>query len=187
MVRSQSMTPQEYKEKHENFNIIHGFHATPFGDCLIGITNTNKAIVHLAFVDKNNEEALNELKNDWPLSKLVEDTSNETNKIIEKIFSRCVTVDDSTSVLMKGTQFQIKVWEALMLIPHGTTVTYEQVACNIDKPKAVRAVGNAVMKNNIGYLVPCHRVVGKSGSNKYKWGTKRKENILLYERDHVDT
>ncbi|KOX75802.1 Bifunctional transcriptional activator/DNA repair enzyme Ada [Melipona quadrifasciata] len=126
MVRFQTMTPQEYKEKYENFKINYGIYPTLFGDCLIGITSTDKAIVHLTFAHKN-----------------------ET-----------------------GTEFQIKVWKALMLIPCSTTVTYEEVARNINKPKAVRAVGNALMRNNIVYLVPCHRVVGKSGSNKYKWGIK---------------
>ncbi|XP_043514480.1 bifunctional transcriptional activator/DNA repair enzyme Ada [Frieseomelitta varia] len=182
MVRFQNMTPQEYKEKYENFKINYGIYPTPFGDCLIGITSTDKAIVHLTFAHKN-ETALTELKNNWPLSKIVEDTSNETNEILEKAFSNHASVDDSILILMKGTEFQIKVWKALMLIPCGTTVTYEEVAHNINKPKAARAVGNALMRNNIVYLVPCHRVVGKSGSNKYKWGTKCKENFLMHERE----
>ncbi|OAD53200.1 Methylated-DNA--protein-cysteine methyltransferase [Eufriesea mexicana] len=130
------MTRQEYKINHTKFKIIYAFHSTPFGNCLIGTTNTDKAIVHLGFV---------------------------------------------------GKKFQIKVWEALMLISDGSTVTYEQVAQNIGKPTASRAVGNAVMKNYIVYLIPCHRVVGKSGSNKYKWGTNLKESILTHERKYVNT
>ncbi|KOC65324.1 Methylated-DNA--protein-cysteine methyltransferase [Habropoda laboriosa] len=127
------MTSEEYKAKHENFKIIYAFHPTPFGNCLIGITNIDKAVIHLTFV-----------------------------------------------------KFQITVWKALTLILEGTTITYAEVASKIGKPKAVRAVGNAVMKNNIAYLVPCHRVVGKS-SNKYKWGTKIKENILAHECKYANT
>lgn len=183
MVRFQNMTLQEYEEKYANFKINYGIHPTSFGNCLIGITSTDKAIVHLTFA---HETALIELKNNWSLSKIVEDTSNETNEILEKAFSKYASVDDSILILMKGTEFQIKVWEALMLIPCGTTVTYEEVARNINKPKAARAVGNALMRNNIIYLVPCHRVVGKSGSNKYKWGTKCKENFLMHEREYAN-
>ncbi|XP_017763107.1 PREDICTED: regulatory protein ada [Eufriesea mexicana] len=187
MVRFRSMTRQEYKINHTKFKIIYAFHSTPFGNCLIGTTNTDKAIVHLGFVGKSNEEALTELKNNWPLSELIENDTDELNNIVHKIFSERVSTDDSILLLMKGTEFQIKVWEALMLISDGSTVTYEQVAQNIGKPTASRAVGNAVMKNYIVYLIPCHRVVGKSGSNKYKWGTNLKESILTHERKYVNT
>lgn len=183
MVRLQNMTPREYKEKYNSFKINYGIHPTPFGVCLIGITSTDKAIVHLGFVPNTETEALTELKNNWPFSNIVEDTSNVTNEILEKVFSKCASVDDSILILMKGTEFQVKVWKALMLIPRGTTVTYEEIARSINEPKAVRAVGNAVKKNNIAYLVPCHRVVGKSGSSKYKWGTECKENFLMHERE----
>ncbi|XP_017790020.1 PREDICTED: bifunctional transcriptional activator/DNA repair enzyme Ada [Habropoda laboriosa] len=186
MVRFQTMTSEEYKAKHENFKIIYAFHPTPFGNCLIGITNIDKAVIHLTFVSKTNIEAFNELKDNWPLSELIEDTTNETDEIMEKIFSEPVLTNDSILVLLKGTEFQITVWKALTLILEGTTITYAEVASKIGKPKAVRAVGNAVMKNNIAYLVPCHRVVGKS-SNKYKWGTKIKENILAHECKYANT
>ncbi|CAK9823559.1 Methylated-DNA--protein-cysteine methyltransferase [Anthophora retusa] len=186
MVRFQTMTPEKYKAKHVNFKILYAFHPTPFGDCLIGITNVDKAVVHLAFVDKSKTEAFAELKDNWPLSELIEDSTNETGEIVKKIFSEPVFTNDSISVLLKGTEFQIKVWEALTRVTEGTTITYAEVASNIGNPKAVRAVGNAVMKNNIAYLVPCHRVIGKS-SNKYKWGTKVKENILAHERKFLDT
>lgn len=184
MVRFQTMTPGEYKLDHTGFRIIYAFHPTPFGKCLLAITSSDRAIVHLAFVDKNNETALTELKDGWPLSELSKDTTKETNELANKIFSECVSADDSILVLMKGTEFQIKVWEALQFISEGTTATYAEIASKIGKPNASRAVGNAVMKNNIAYLVACHRVMGKSGSNKYKWGTERKEKILLHEREH---
>ncbi|KZC13381.1 PREDICTED: regulatory protein ada [Dufourea novaeangliae] len=181
MVLLQTMTSEEYKKNHTSFKIIYGFHPSPFGNCLLAVTNTDQAVAYLAFVDGNNEEALMDLKNSWPLSELVDDTANETQKIMRKICSPCAFVDDFLTLLLMGTEFQIKVWESLLRIPKASTMTYEQVALSINKPKAVRAVGNAVMKNKIAYLIPCHRVVGKSGSNKYKWGTKRKESIMTYE------
>ena len=179
MVLVRTMTPQDYKLNHAKFKIIYSFQSTPFGDCLLGITNTNGAVAYLAFVDKGNEEALAVLKSVWPLTDLVEDTSSITNNIMSNVCA--MSLDDSFSVLLKGTEFQTKVWESLMQIPRATTTTYEQVAMIIGNPKASRAVGNAVMKNNVALLVPCHRVRGKSGSNKYKWGASRKEMIIAHE------
>lgn len=187
MVRYRTMTIEEYKLDSTKFKIIYAFHSTPFGKCLLGMTNTDKAILYLAFVDKSNEEALMRLQDSWSLSELIEDTNNETNEIIQKIFNHRVFKDDSILVVLKGTEFQIKVWESLMNIPEGTTTTYVQVAESIDKPKASRAVGNAVMKNSIAYLVPCHRVMGKSGSNKYTWGADRKESIMTHEKKYLNT
>lgn len=180
MVRVQTMTAQEYKLNH-NFNIIYAFHSTPYGNCLLAIRNTDKAIVHLTFVDNSNEGALDELKKEWSLTELIQDTNYETNEIMHSVFSPCATLDDTLSVLLKGTEFQLQVWDALTRIPKATMVTYEQLALMIGKPKASRAVGNAVMKNNIALLIPCHRVVGKTGKNKYKWGVKRKEHIMKEE------
>ncbi|XP_053985861.1 bifunctional transcriptional activator/DNA repair enzyme Ada [Hylaeus volcanicus] len=185
MVRIRAMTSEEYRAKHESFKIIYGFHPTFCGNCLLGVTDSDKTVVYLAFVDKSQEEALAELKNDWPLSELTKDNMFETEEIVRKIFSPRGLVGDHITVLLLGTEFQIKVWRSLLSIPVATTVTYEQVASMIDHPKAARAVGNAVMKNKIAYLIPCHRVKGKSGSNKYKWGTDRKENILMSESNYL--
>lgn len=182
MVLVRAMTPQEYKLNQTEFKVIYGFHSTPFGDCLLGITSTDGAVAYLAFVDKGNEEALAALKGVWPLTDLVEDTGSVTNSIVRNICA--ASLDDSLSVLLKGTEFQTKVWASLMQIPRATTITYEQVAMIIGNPKASRAVGNAVMKNNVAMLVPCHRVKGKSGSNKYKWGAGRKEMIIAHEGKH---
>ncbi|XP_076761710.1 O-6-alkylguanine-DNA alkyltransferase [Xylocopa sonorina] len=187
MVNCQTITPEEYKTKRENHRILYAFHPTPFGDCLLAIRGTDKAVVFLSLADKYKERALAELRNEWPLSELMEDATNKTKEIVQKIFSERVSSDDGILVALKGTEFEIAVWKALLSIPKGTTVTYGQVASNIGKPKAVRAVANAVMKNNVGYLVPCHRVVSKSGENKYKWGTDRKEAIQVYERNNLNT
>ncbi|XP_076644305.1 O-6-alkylguanine-DNA alkyltransferase [Halictus rubicundus] len=181
MIRSRIMTQDEYKQDHANFKIIYGFHSSPFGDCLLGMTNTDKAIAFLAFVNDGSDKAFTELKNDWPLSELVEDNDNETAQVVQAIFSPRAGSNDSLTLLLMGTEFQIKVWQCLLCIPKATTITYQQVASDINNPKAVRAVGNAVMKNKVAYLVPCHRVKGKSGSNKYKWGSKLKEAIVSYE------
>ncbi|XP_076294690.1 O-6-alkylguanine-DNA alkyltransferase [Lasioglossum baleicum] len=182
MVRSRTMTPQEYKRDRSKFKIIYGFQPSPFGACLLGLTtNTDKAIVFLAFADGDYEKAFTELKNDWPLSELVQDYYNETYQVVHSIFSPQAQIKDSLTLLLMGSEFQIKVWRCLLSIPVGTTVTYDQVAIGINNPKAARSVGNAIMKNKVGYLIPCHRVNGKYGSNKYKWGTKIKEAIMFHE------
>ncbi|XP_017891198.1 uncharacterized protein LOC108631637 [Ceratina calcarata] len=188
MVRFQTMTVQEYKARHADFQITYAFHPTPLWDSplLLGIISTDKAIVFLGFAGKGNEEAVARLKKHWPLSELTEDVANDTVEIMKRILSVRVGADDSLVVLMKGTEFELEVWTALFSISEGSTCTYEEVARKVGRPKAARAVGNAVKKNSIAYLVPCHRVVGKSGSNKYFWGTECKETVMAYERKFLD-
>lgn len=188
MVHYRTITPQEYKARHADFQLVYSFYPTSFGDSqslLLAITSTEKAIVHLAFVTKSNDEALERLKKRWPLSELIQDDTGDTVGIVKRILSSRVATDHSLVVLMKGTEFELEVWTALLSISEGTTSTYEDVARKVGRPKAARAVGNAVMKNNIAYLIPCHRVVGKSGSNKYSWGTDCKENVMAHERQFL--
>lgn len=181
IVRTRIISEIEYKNDHDKFKIIYGFHDSPFGHCLLGLTSTDKAIAFFAFVDGDHEEVLTELKRHWPLSELVTDY-DETYQVVQSIFFPLAGVADSWTLLLKGSEFQIKVWESVLCIPMGTSVTYKQIADDINNPKAARAIGNALNKNKIGYLIPCHRVRGQGGSNKYKWGTKTKEAIMLYEQ-----
>ncbi|XP_078040210.1 O-6-alkylguanine-DNA alkyltransferase isoform X2 [Augochlora pura] len=182
MVCFRTINQAEYEQNHAEFKIIYDFHSSPFGDYLVGVTNTDKAVAFLTFVKEGNEEGLANLRKCWPLSELVEVDDNETSQIMQTVFSSDTVANNSLRLLLMGTEFQMKVWQCLLDIPKGTSITYEQVARNINNPKAVRAVGNAVMKNKIAYLVPCHRVKGKSGSNKYKWGAEMKDAILSYEK-----
>ncbi|EFN77065.1 Regulatory protein ada [Harpegnathos saltator] len=178
------MTSSEYKMDRSTFKLLYAFHSTPFGKCLIAITATSKAIVYLGFVDGIEAYALKVLKNEWPLSEISEDTGDGTKNIVEEVFQPDVTSLDSICVLLKGTSFQVKVWKSLMTIPRGESITYEEVAKIIQHPKAIRPVGNAISKNRVAYIVPCHRVTGKKAENdKYAWGVQRKKAILKYERD----
>ncbi|KMQ91867.1 regulatory protein ada-like protein [Lasius niger] len=185
MVLFRSITVDEYKNE-STFQQLYAFHETPFGKCLIAITDTDEDVIYLEFVDGDESEALKILKQKWPMTKTLKDTKNKTKNIIEKIFHPDNTSHlHSVGVLMKGTEFQIKVWRSLISIPKGTITTYEKIAQMIDNPKAAIAVGTAISKNYIAYIVPCHRVKGKNGSNKYAWGIERKEAILEYESQHV--
>ncbi|KAK0162605.1 hypothetical protein PV327_006371 [Microctonus hyperodae] len=161
------------------FKIIYGIHSSPFGNCLIGVTDDQIAICHLWFFDNLSDVCLKIMEDEWPGIELIEDKS-VTNEIIKSIFS---DVDDNVSIFLKGTDFQINVWEALMNIPKGNTVTYSDVAGMIENPKAIRAVATAIASNRIGYLVPCHRVFPKNNSNtKFRWGVQRKFAMLNYEK-----
>lgn len=187
MITFQTISSDKYKTDHDKFKICYGFYDAPFGRCIIGLTNEDKAILHFAFVVKNDKTAVENLQSLWPLSELVEDSNHTINNIMEDIFNSNNNKEAKPiSILLKGTDFQIEVWKALVSIPEGTTTTYENVAQMINKPKATRAVANAIGKNCIAYLIPCHRVMGKNGSNKYSWGVEYKQNILAYEGTRVN-
>ncbi|XP_012527012.1 bifunctional transcriptional activator/DNA repair enzyme Ada [Monomorium pharaonis] len=184
MVVFRSMTVDEYKNNYMTFQLLYAFHRTPFGKCLIAITDIDEDIAYLTFFD-NETTALADLKAKWPLTRTLEDTRNKTSVIVAKIFNP----DDShlhVRVIMKGTEFQIKIWKSLIGIPRGTFTTYEEVARMADyNPKAAIAVGNAISKNYIAYVVPCHRVLSKNmylHGTKYAWGIERKKAILEYEK-----
>lgn len=182
MITFQTISSETYKKDHDKFQICYDFYDAPFGRCIIGLTDTDKAILHFAFVVKDDTDAVKDLENEWPMSKIVKDSIQMISNIMSDIFTLSDRNEEkSILLLLKGTDFQIKVWKALMSIPKGNTTTYEQVAHMINKPKAVRAVANAIGRNRIAYLIPCHRVMGKNGSSKYSCGVKYKESILSYE------
>jgi len=184
MIKFQSMTAKEYKTNCRTFQLLYGFHYTPFGKCLIAVTDTDENVAYLSFVDETEQKALEVLKKIWPTTTILRD-KNKTTSITEKIFHDDACQLNFVSVLMKGTEFQTKVWKSLTTIPKGTVTTYEKVAQMIDNPKAAHAVGSTISRNYIAYIVPCHRVKGKNGSNNYTWGVERKEAILEYENQHT--
>jgi AraC family transcriptional regulator, regulatory protein of adaptative response / methylated-DNA-[protein]-cysteine methyltransferase len=152
--------------------IKYGFHKTPFGLCLIGVTK--EKIYHLSFPVTKSIAAL---KKAWPDATPIQD-QHSTKKYIENIFS----LKKKMLIVMQGTYFQKKVWNALLNIPAGTTTSYAAIAKKVGSPKAVRAVGTACGKNSIGFLIPCHRVLTSKGKlGGYRWGTKRKESMLAWE------
>ena len=180
-VTLEAVTPNEYKLQGRGLVINFGFHHTPFGECLIALTH--KGICSLSFVDSSSkEEELTLLQKKWAQAEIREEHP-QTFQTIQQIFFH--TKPAKIHLLVKGTNFQIKVWEALLKIPSGSVTTYQHIAEAIYHPKAFRAVGSAVGKNPVGFLIPCHRVIQKSGQiGAYHWGQDRKKAIIGYEMAH---
>ncbi len=179
-VKCEAITPGEYKEKGLGLNVVYGFHPTPFGECLLSITE--RGICGLSFVKTSKEEMLDALSHQWQMAQVTE-SHDQTKPYVQEIFGmKTQSKAAPLHLFVKGTNFQIKVWEALIRIPFGTAVTYEDIARHIGKPGAVRAVGTAVGKNPIPYLIPCHRVIRKMGEfGNYGEGPLRKKAILGWE------
>jgi AraC family transcriptional regulator of adaptative response/methylated-DNA-[protein]-cysteine methyltransferase len=179
-VTYEAMTPAEFKSKGEGLTIHYGIHETPFGECLIAITE--RGITDFRFLDIASKELIiNELQQDFEKAVLVFD-NDITKPFIEQIFYATTNKSEPIALLMRGTNFQIKVWEALLKIPFGQMVSYETIANAIGKPTAQRAVGTAIGSNRLGYLIPCHRVLQKVGGiGGYRWGVTRKKAILGWE------
>lgn len=178
-VTCEAMTPGEYKRQAAGVTIRYGFHPSPFGDCLLSITE--RGVCGLDFIsDSERSAVLGSLQIRWPKATFVEDPPT-TEPYIEQIFSS-TSRKRPLPLLLKGTNFQIKVWHALLKIPFGAVVSYDDIARNIGQPKAARAVGSAVAKNPVGYVIPCHRVIRKVGNfGDYHWGISRKRAILAWE------
>ncbi len=180
-VTHEAMTPGVYKAKGEGVEIVHGFHASPFGKALLMVTE--HGLAGLAFADQGGERAaLDDMMSRWPRAAYREDI-RATTPFADRIFDpNHWTSETPLRVVMIGTDFEIRVWETLLKIPLGRMTTYSDVAEHIGKPKAARAVGAAVGRNPISFVVPCHRVMGKSGGLcGYHWGLTRKQAILGWE------
>lgn len=176
-----AMTPGEVKRNGEGLNITFGFHPSPFGECMIAVTD--RGICGLTFLSTGSRNStINELKSKWHEARFTED-ADITRVYVDEIFDPPQNGKKAPlHLLLRGTNFQIKVWEALLKIPAGNVVTYNDVACALKEPTASRAVGNAVANNPIGYLIPCHRVIKKIGTfGEYRWGAQRKKAILGWE------
>lgn len=177
---------EEYERNCMTFQLLYAFHQTPFGKCLIAVTDTDEAVAYLIFIDDDDEtEAIKDLKTMWSLSRTWED-GNRTGTVVEKIFYPVDCQPRLVRILMKGTEFRIRVWRSLTRIPEGTVVSYKEVARMVDSKPI--AVGSAIAKNYIAYVVPCHRVVPKCtfeypmyAHGKYIWGVERKKAIIEYE------
>lgn len=181
MIQFEGMTPGEYKKLGKNITIDYGTSPSPFGECFIAITN--KGICKLAFFDTPEElnQIVNDLETEWPFATLQINT-DKIRPIAQKIFPQNASQKSSLKLLLKGTPFQIKVWEALLSIPEGNLVSYQDVANTIQSPKAVRAVASAIAKNHIAYLIPCHRVIRQNGDfGQYRWNQYRKQALIAWE------
>lgn len=180
----EAVTPQEYKERGSGIYIEYGIHETPFGSCLIGVTE--RGICWLSFIGGVEEDPkleLEKMKEYWHNS-VFHQNQPLTLAITDQIFSLQDTAgaQKKLHVFVKGTNFQIKVWEALLRIPMGEVTTYQGIAQQVRSPKAMQAVGSAVGSNHIAYLIPCHRVIRKDGMlGEYRWSSTRKKSIIGWE------
>ncbi len=181
-VTTEAVSPGEYKSRGEGVTIRYGLHASPFGKCLVAVTD--RGICHLGFVQRGEGDAIDNLVSEWKNARMIEDHKS-TAPLIEPIFD--ANSRGKLNLHLRGTNFQLKVWEALLKIPAGTVTTYEGLAERIGQPTASRAVGTAVGHNPIAVLIPCHRVIRKIGEfGNYRYGAPRKKALLAYESMNVN-
>ena len=177
-VQTEAVTPGEYKSKGVGLEIAYGFHPSPFGECLLALTS--RGICFLAFVDDTHSTALKDLAQAWPNARLSE-SQHQTASVIKRIFFPG-NAPAPLHIHLRGTNFQIKVWEALLRLPPGRLTTYQGLAKQLYSPAAARAVGNALAHNPLAYIIPCHRVLQKTGLfGNYRYGSSRKKAILGWE------
>jgi AraC family transcriptional regulator of adaptative response/methylated-DNA-[protein]-cysteine methyltransferase len=184
-VTHEAMSPGEWKGGGEGLTMSYGFHASPFGTALV--MTTPRGLAGLALADAGKERAvLRDMKSRWPKAKYVEDFA-ATAPTARRIFDPSLwRKEQPLRVVLIGTDFEVRVWEKLLTIPMGRLTTYSDLAAKAGSPKAARAVGAAVGKNPICFVVPCHRVIGKSGElTGYHWGLTRKRAILGWEAGQV--
>jgi AraC family transcriptional regulator, regulatory protein of adaptative response / methylated-DNA-[protein]-cysteine methyltransferase len=184
-VTHEAMSPGEWKAGGEGLTIAYGFHPCPFGMALVMITP--RGLAGLALADAGKERgALNDMRARWPKARYVEDlaaTAATARRIFDPMLWR---PEQPLRVVLIGTDFEVRVWEKLLTIPMGKLATYSDIADKVCTPKAARAVGAAVGKNPICFVVPCHRVVGKNGDiTGYHWGITRKRAMLGWEAGMV--
>jgi AraC family transcriptional regulator of adaptative response/methylated-DNA-[protein]-cysteine methyltransferase len=180
-VTHEAMSPGEWKAKGGGLVIRYGFHRSPFGTALV--MATDRGLAGLAFSDSGEEAAcLEDMTCRWPNAQYVED-DQATASYAERIFEPGNwTSDQPLRVVLIGTDFQVRVWESLLRIPFGKAITYSDIAKDIGQPTAMRAVGAAIGRNPISFVVPCHRALGKNGDlTGYHWGLTRKRAILGWE------
>lgn len=181
-VAGEAVTPGNYKAAGDGLTISYGFHPTPFGACLIATTDLG--VCNLAFLGETSQEAaLDDLTRKWHAAILRPDQRG-TGLVVAKIFGDPATnaAGGALRLALRGTNFQLKVWEALLRIPSGAVASYDDVATAIGAPGASRAVGTAIGQNPVAYLIPCHRVIRKTGAfGNYRWGLARKQAMLGWE------
>lgn len=185
-IRLEAMTPGEFKQGGAGLEIAYGFHATPLGECLIG--QTARGVCYLGFrAEQSRDELCADLLKRWPQARLRAD-ARQTVAIAEQIFQSGADRPAPLHLLVRGTNFQVQVWRALLQIPEGRVSNYAAVAQSIGRPGASRAVGSAIGANPIAWLIPCHRVLRGDGQlGGYHWGLARKQACLIWEGAHSST
>lgn len=179
-VTLEAVTPHEYRSGGEGLSIRYGYADTPFGTCFVA--TTGRGICGLEFVNEDTKDAaLQAFRQNWRNAQLVPDQQVAID-FTRLIFTNNPGEPRRFQLLVRGTKFQVKVWEALLRVPFGAVTTYGQIAREIGQPGASRAVGSAVGDNPVAYLIPCHRVIRKEGKlGEYHWGSTRKKAIVGWE------
>ena len=177
-ISMEGMTPAEYKNGGSNLTVRYSFAETPFGRLIVA--STDKGICYMAF-DKDDEEALNNLRLRFPNALFTQQQDRMQQNALS-IFQNDRSRLPEIKLHLKGTPFQMKVWEALLTIPMGSLSTYGQIAAQAGNPGASRAVGTAIGSNPVAYLIPCHRVIQSTGQiGGYRWGSTRKSAMIGWE------
>jgi AraC family transcriptional regulator, regulatory protein of adaptative response / methylated-DNA-[protein]-cysteine methyltransferase len=187
-VSHEAMTPGDYKRRGEGLAMAYGFHPSPFGEALL--ITTDRGVAGLAFVNEDagqsRKDALTDMMRRWPKARFTPATE-KTEPFARQIFDAATwRRDQPVRLVMIGTDFEVRVWETLLKIPMGRAVSYTDIARHIGAPSASRAVGSAVGRNPISFVVPCHRVLRGDGSlGGYHWGLTRKRALIGWETGHV--
>ena len=180
-INMEGMTPGQYKKSGKGITINYGFHLSPFGKYILATTSEQR-ICGLEFTE-DEKEAVDSLRQHWNESKL-EHNPRFTSPLADELFSQ--GPETPLKLLVKGTPFQLKVWEALLKIPFGELVSYQSVSRHVQNPQGLQATGAAIGKNPVAFLIPCHRVVRKTGEiNGYRWGLDRKSAMIGWEAAHI--
>jgi AraC family transcriptional regulator of adaptative response/methylated-DNA-[protein]-cysteine methyltransferase len=181
-VTHEAMSPGEWKAKGGGLTMRYGFHPSPFGLALVMVTD--RGLAGLAFADDEGgrDACFDDMARRWPNAHYVQDSDATAPYIVRVFDARRWACEEPLRVVLIGSDFQIRVWQSLLKIPFGKAVTYSDVARDIGQPTASRAVGAAIGRNPISFVVPCHRALGKSGAlTGYHWGLTRKRAILGWE------
>jgi AraC family transcriptional regulator of adaptative response/methylated-DNA-[protein]-cysteine methyltransferase len=182
-VTIEAVTPGDYRRQGEALVIRHGVAESPLGPMFAA--QTDRGLCQLDFVDDNAAEYLERLAQRWPRAQLIED-AEASEPVVSRLFRRARS-DRPWTLDVVGSNLQIQVWQALTNIPPGRVWSYQQVAELVGRPTAVRAVASAIARNPVAYLIPCHRVLRKTGElSQYRWGPNRKRTLLALERAWLD-
>jgi len=181
-INHEAMTPGDYRR--DDLTLAYGYHASPFGESIV--VATPRGMAGLGFVDGDREGALADMRRRWPRATFIEDEEVTAPYAARAFDPGLWRPETPLRVVMIGTDFEIRVWETLLAIPMGCATTYSDIARKLGRPKAARAVGAAVGRNPISFVVPCHRVLGRSGAlTGYHWGLARKQAIIGWEAGKV--
>ena len=180
-VTHEAMSPGEWKSGGEGVTLRYGFHPSPFGESIV--VAAPRGLAGLGFVDDGDRPAaLADMRRRWPRAAFVEDEAATAPLALRAFDPATWRAETPLRVVLIGTDFEVRVWETLLRIPLGRATTYSDIASHLGKPKAARAVGAAVGRNPVSFVVPCHRVIGRSGAlTGYHWGITRKQAILGWE------